>query len=95
MAADEILIELRGKIKKMITLLQRYTTENNALREELKKKEEEINSKKRELKELEAKYETLKLAKSISGVDTGHDGARDKINLIVRDLDRCLGLLNR
>ncbi|MCD6201864.1 MAG: hypothetical protein J7K46_08680 [Bacteroidales bacterium] len=95
MVADEILRELRGKIKKMITLLQRYTTENKALREELKKKEEEINIKKRELEALETKFETLKLAKSISGIGTGNDGARDKINVIIRDLDRCIGLLNR
>ncbi len=95
MAANEILEELKGKIKKMIILLQRYTTENNALREELKKKDEEIKKNKMELKDLETKYETLKLAKSISGAGPGNEGARDKINLIIRDLDRCIGLLNR
>ena len=95
MAADEILSKLKENIKKMITLLQQYRTENNILREELKKKEEEINMKKRELKDLETKYETLKLAKSISGINTETKGARDKINLIIQDLDRCIGLLNR
>ncbi len=95
MTADEILSDLKDKMRKMITLLQRYGTENDELKEKLKEKEELIRQKEMALKNLETKYETLKLAKSISGVSPGNEGARDKINVIIRDLDRCIGLMNR
>ena len=95
MAAEEILSDLKGKIRKMITLLQRCIAETNELKEKLKEKEELIRQRETALKNMETKYETLKLAKSISGVSPGNEGARDKINVIIRDLDRCIGLLNR
>ena len=87
---------LRNKIKKLITLYEENKTKNQTL--ELKNKElaERVFLLERKLAETEKKYNNIKLGKTIlaSGDNNSHE-ARIKVNRIVREIDKCIALLNR
>lgn len=44
-------------------------------------------------KKLENQYQTLKVAESLSGI-SGNEDAKKRINNIVREIDKCIALLN-
>ena len=56
----------------------------------------EIDDQKRELEDLNQKMQTLKLAKSIRGDDKPQETKelKRKINEYIKEIDRCIALLN-
>jgi chromosome segregation ATPase len=95
MTGDQLINELKENVKKAGEKIQKLTEEKRGLQAALAEKEALLKEKKQVLKDLQTKYETLKLAKSLTGVMPEGEDARGRINLIIRDLDRCIGLLNR
>jgi hypothetical protein len=96
MTQNEALVDsLEEKIVKLIALhreckseVVRLSSENNELQETIKLKDNE-------LKDLQHKYEQLKLAKLlVTGSDDVHE-AKLKVNRIVREIDKCIALLNK
>jgi predicted nuclease with TOPRIM domain len=69
--------------------------ENDQLKEEIKKLLAELDDEKKENKQLEKKYESLKLAKVIAASSTDAHDAKIKLNRIVREIDKCISLLNK
>jgi predicted nucleic acid-binding Zn-ribbon protein len=47
------------------------------------------------IKELELKYERIKLSEAFLGYGENAQDAKRKINELVREIDRCVALLNR
>ncbi len=92
---DEIVSELREKIKIIISFLDQIREENDHLKQEISDLNNQSKQKETELEELDNKYKNLKIAKSIvAGDDDAHD-ARIKVNRIVREIDKCIALLNK
>ena len=90
--------ELKLLNKKLDELLNRYENLKNE-NQNLRKSEGELKGilQEREdrIKELEIKYERVKLSGALLG-DGGNAGeARKRINELVREIDRCVALLNR
>lgn len=83
---------------KLDELLNRY---RNLLNEydELKKKNEALNlrlqEKEEKIKELESGYERIKLTGALTGGAENAQEARRKITELVREIDKCVALLNR
>lgn len=92
---ESIISALNNKAEKMISVIEKLKAENSALKEELGQANKELKSKELDFHDLNVKYENLKLAKVIqlSGSDL-HD-AKIKVNRIVREIDKCISLLNR
>jgi predicted nucleic acid-binding Zn-ribbon protein len=84
--------------RKLDELLDRYNTlrsevkdlknGNDVLKAKLQDKEEK-------LKELEIKYERIKLSGALLGEGENAFEAKKKITELVREIDRCVALLNR
>ena len=55
----------------------------------------QLNDRDARLKELEIKYERLKLSGALLGEGENAREAKKKINELVREIDRCVALLNR
>ena len=93
---DEIFSSLRQRIKSVIGLYEDQKSRNN----ELLKKNEELNERisllENKLEDLDKKYENLKIAKVLSSVP-GEEVHTTKlqVNRIVREIDKCIALLNR
>ncbi len=92
---ETIVNSLEEKIKKIITHYDQIKNENKKLLTENYELAKTIKIKDNELKDLQIKHEQLKLAKLIStnGGDV-HD-AKLKVNRIVREIDKCIALLNK
>ena len=91
---DQLVISLKEKIEIIVAMLEKYEEEREKLQKEKSKLSEQVKLKTIAFEKLERRYETLKLAKAILGSsDNSHD-AKIKVNRIVREIDKCIALLN-
>jgi len=91
---EELLKELRVNLKKLYSLYERTKSEKQDLLQRNADLEELICERDNKIKELEEQNNTIKIAKAlVTGEDT-HD-AKIKINRIVREIDKCIALLNK
>lgn len=80
--------ELLNKYNKLKTEHEGLENGNEALRNKLQEREARM-------KELEIKYERIKLSGALLGEGENATEARKKITELVREIDRCVALLNR
>jgi predicted nuclease with TOPRIM domain len=86
---------LKEKIREIKKLHSGAIIENSRLNGEIQKLTAEIEQLNKENKQLENKYESLKLAKIIAPSSTDAHDAKIKLNRIVREIDKCISLLNK
>jgi type I site-specific restriction-modification system R (restriction) subunit len=93
---NEIFTGLRQRIKTIISLYEEQKSKNNELRKQNQELNEKIEKLEIKLDELDKKYENLKISKVLSSVP-GEDVHETKlqVNRIVREIDKCIALLNR
>ena len=92
---ENVIKNLKSKIEIFKNLHSKAIEENNQLKEEISGLSSEIENKEKENKQLEKKYESLKLAKVIATSSTDAHDAKIKLNRIVREIDKCISLLNK
>lgn len=91
----EIVSELRGQISRLIALYQDLKLEKDKLVREKMDLLEQVETLSKENEEFKHQYDTLKLAKTFA-VNTGDSQqAKNKISQIVREIDKCIALLNK
>ena len=91
----DIVGTLKNKVKKLLSLYNNLKTENVELKKQAEELKLQLKNKELELEFLNNKYNKLKLAKSLlASAGNSHD-AKIKINGIVREIDKCIALLNR
>jgi len=81
------------KLKKLIEQHQFTHIENIRLTNENQELKDVINAQTQTIKQLEEKSKILKLAKTLETKE-GNVEAKLKINELVREIDKCIGLLN-
>jgi hypothetical protein len=92
---ESIINSLEEKIKQLIMLHKELKGENQRLFSANNELKGAISLKENELKELHSRYEQLKLAKLLAtGSEDVHE-AKLKVNRIVREVDKCIALLNK
>lgn len=87
--------ELRLNIERLIKRLDTQESEADRLRKENDELRIKIETLESDKDAVVRRYENLKVAKALSGDVSGNQSARQKINTIVREIDKCLALLNR
>jgi chromosome segregation ATPase len=90
---ENILNEFKGKFKQIVALCDRLREENTDLRAKKESLEKELDNKADEITVLNSKYENLKTLNSLISGDNSHD-TKIKLNRIVREIDRCLSLID-
>lgn len=80
----------------MISRYEEQKKQNNALREKNLELTERVAQLENTIEELNKKYENLKIAKVLSSIpgEDVHD-TKIQVNRIVREIDKCIALLNR
>jgi len=92
---ETIVNSLEDKMRKLVSLLDQVKAENNLLLKDKEELKQAVELKDNDLKDLHAKYEHLKLARLlVTGSDDIHS-AKLKVNKIVREIDKCIALLNK
>ena len=75
-------------------LYEELKQENADLRNLLMQKEQEILQLEQSRNELEAQYTDLKMARTLSLYDKDIKDAKQRLSGLVREIDRCIALLN-
>jgi hypothetical protein len=81
------------KMRKLIEHHRVLRTENENFTSEIRDLKLANNEQKEKIKQLEEKIKILKLAKTLENKE-GNVEAKLKINELVREIDKCIGLLN-
>lgn len=88
--------EIRGFIKSLKEKLNSKIQENNKLNEDILTAGEEITHLKTKISDLNENIKMLKLASQIDGNEVGSTkDVKLMINEMVREIDKCIALLNK
>ena len=90
-----LLREFKERLDKLIGLHQMMKAERNLLKEEKKRLNEQINLMTISNQDLTKRFEDLKFAKTLAGANEDSHEAKIKINKLVREIDKCISLLNK
>ena len=87
--------ELKNKVEKLINLQQLLTKQNQQLQAANNQLVQKSQRQENQIIELEEKIKVIKLAQHLSGSDQNTRDIKLKINEYIREIDKCLGLINR
>jgi predicted nucleic acid-binding Zn-ribbon protein len=91
----EELIILNRKLDELFNRYNNLKSELNNLRSANEELNSTLQERESRIKELELKYERVKLSGALLGEGENAQEAKRKINELVREIDRCVALLNR
>lgn len=91
---DAVINELNFKIDKLIKLYISSLEQKKSLESKIEELQSELENVKRENKEVTDKLKTTRVASAISGSSDGSYEAKLRINQLVREIDKCIALLN-
>ena len=92
---DKLLLDLEVRQRQVLLLCDKLKQENNHLKDELVLKDSKIDSIKEELSQMSQKYDNLKMARTITAATVDVDTAKLKLSKLVREVDKCIGLLKK
>ena len=92
---NHLIESLRVKLRKVLTLFEQQKKDKNILRDRNYQLEEELKTKNNEIEILKDKIEKLKIAKTLTGEEGDSHEAKKQITKLVREIDKCIALLNR
>ena len=91
----EIFEGIKQKIQSVKVRLKAQQEENTRLKQQFADLQKAVQQKQLLIEELEQKNQKLALVKGILAEGEGTQDARIQINRIVREIDKCIALLNR
>lgn len=98
MATDsniELAQVLNDKISTLISRYKALKDKYSELEEENKRLNEELDKSQTSYSDLESQFKIYRLAMSVSGNTEDKTEAKRRINQIVREIDKCIALLNK
>jgi len=92
---EDIVFSLEKKLAQVIELAERFKTNNIQLQQQVDKLSGQLRAKNQEIEVLESKYQNLKLAKTLTSSSEDVKNVKFQVNRMVREIDKCIALLNR
>ena len=86
---------IRQNIEKLIALYETERREKERLARELSESREAVETGKKKIAELERQVDNLKLTQAFTSPEGGNPAAKEKIEKMIRQLDRCIAQLER
>lgn len=90
-----VVASLEGKIEKLVNLHRQTKQELLAIQTQQHNLTQTVTEQKKTITELEEKTKILKLSKSISSTKENTTELKLKINELIREVDKCIALLNK
>ena len=92
----DLVVNIESKVKKIISLYNSLKKEKEEILQENNTLKSEVEDRKTDIKRLEEKIKLLRITKSVSAQDVEKNKeSRQKINEYVREIDKCIALLNK
>lgn len=89
-----MLEDLKQNIERLIALYEAQKQENQLLAEELGKSRQTVESYKKQISELERQVDNLKLTQAFTS-SGDNASAKEKIEKLIKEIDKCISLLER
>ncbi|MEI6555070.1 MAG: hypothetical protein WCL70_05750 [Paludibacter sp.] len=91
---EELIQGFENKLRKLISEYKLLQEQNTLLTNELDRKQTDLMKAHQEILELRKNYDHLRMAKNLSGSDVEKAESKQKIAGMVREIDKCLALLD-
>lgn len=89
-----VIQKLKGHIEQIIAKYELALSENISLKEELDKCKKDLENRNSRIKELEQRVELMQLGDAFRASSEDVKEAKKKIAKIVREIDKCISMLN-
>lgn len=91
---ENLIKEFEGNVRKLIAERKTLKEENNFLKTEMERKQDELMKAHKEILDLRHEYNLLKTADGLGGSAENRENSRKHLVKIVQEIDKCLVLLN-
>ena len=91
----EIIDRLHGKLANLISKLDDLESQNLILSQKLSDSSLTLEKKDQSIDDLNEKNRILKISSSLNQVDGNDKSSKKQINDLVREIDKCIALLNK
>ncbi len=92
----KVVENIENKVNNIISLYNSLKKEKEEILEENTKLKSDISERDKSIKSLEEKINLLRISKSVGALDVEKNmESRRKINEYVREIDKCIALLNK
>ena len=91
----DLIVKLEEKIDRLVERYRTEKRESNMLRGEISRLTQQLEQASVSHTELEEQFNKLKMAKAIEASSEDVHATKLRINQIVREIDKCIALLNR
>ena len=90
----KLLSTFEARLRHLMYLHNEQKHENAEIKQLLEEKEKEVARLRSDYSELEVVYANLKIAKTISLTDSEVKDTKQRLSKLVREVDKCIALLN-
>ena len=91
---EQTLVTFETRVRQMILRFQELKKENNDLRTNIAQNEETIKQLKDQVAQADQNYNALKMARMIEVSDGDLEKAKQRLNKLIRDVDKCIGIMS-
>lgn len=91
---EQVLANFQTRMRQMILRFQEMKKEVNDLYAMIEENEQQIQQLKAQLSQKDHDYQSLKMARMMQITDGDLDGAKDRVAKLIRDINKCLDVLN-
>lgn len=92
--SDKIYSVLEARIRQLMFMIENLEKERNSLQEELSNEKSKYIELEKQKEELFSRYVNLKIAKTFSPDTADFKDGKARLNKLVREIDKCIALLN-
>ena len=93
--SSQMLEDIRKNIERLIALYEGERQQKERLALELRQRDEEIDSYKKQIADLERQVDNLKLTEAFTAPAGSGDAAKEKIDRLITEIDRCFSLVEK
>jgi hypothetical protein len=91
---EELIHAFEIKLRKLMSEYQSLQVQNAQLKADLDRKQTDLMHAHQEVLELRKNYDHLQLARNLGGSETEKAESKQRITKMVREIDKCLALLD-
>lgn len=95
MACKSIIKHIEAQAERIISQYEKLEEQYAQLQAERDALRQEVREQQVQLRDLKAEVQRLQLAESLSGNTTDKTKSRARINLLLREVDKCIALLTK
>ena len=92
-ANEKAINEFSTRVRQLILQYKQTKQENEELYALVEKRDQEISRLQNQLRQEQAEYQSLKMAKMIEITDGDLEGAQKRLPRLIRDVNKCITLL--